>query len=294
MTRWRRGLGAEYLTASWHMLKAPEMEKFEFKTPAFSPLRDSQFVAWLKDLEKIPGWLSPSSGFISVALAQFQMAQGWRGNIAEIGVYHGKYLVGLSTALRADEYAIAVDIFENQFENSDLAGYDEVGPSAIRSLTEEAFRRNFETYCPGRRLHVISRSSLEVNVADLVLDSRKIRFFSIDGGHSLGVFLNDLKLAEASLSDQGIISIDDILNAQWPGIVTGAVRFFDGPTRLRPIAFIANKLLCSFEPFADVYREVLRQIAPRSLQRRNVEFSNFYADQYFEGEDLALFLEEKS
>ncbi|MEM5294261.1 class I SAM-dependent methyltransferase [Burkholderia sp. JPY481] len=238
-------------------------------------------VAWLRDLDGIEGWLSPTAALMSAALAQYQAGKGYRGHIAEIGVYHGKYLTGLATAVQTGESAIAIDVFDEQAKNLDLKGYDEVGSSAIHSLTERSFLENARKYCPDAPVRIIKRSSLDVKPAD-ILEMGRVRFFSIDGGHTRDVLLNDLALAEATLTPEGIISIDDILNPQWPGIITGAVRFMDGPTKLRPVAFITNKLLCAFEPFAKEYRDVLLDIAPKALQRRDVEFSDHTADQYVE------------
>jgi hypothetical protein len=251
---------------------------------------DQQLVHWLESLDGIQGWLSPGAAFVSAGLAQFQFNMGYGGNIAEIGVYHGKYLTGLACTLRADEKAIAIDVFDEQFQNADVAGYDEIGSSGIHSLTQQAFLDNAALYCPDARVEIIKRSSLEVHPQDILEFGDKVRFFSVDGGHTCEVLLNDLRLAEATLAPHGLISIDDILNPQWPGIVTGTVRFLDGTTKLRPVAFITNKLLCAFEPFVDVYKKALFDIAPRAIQRRDVEFSNYTADQYLDGDDYQLFL----
>lgn len=255
-----------------------------------SARQEPRLMHWLGNLDAIPGWLSPGAAFMSAGLAQFQARSGYRGSIAEIGVYHGKYLTGLATTLQPGEKAIAIDVFDEQHQNADLAGYDEVGSTSIHSLTQQAFLENAKTYCPEADISVIKRSSLDVNPSDILDLGGKVRFFSIDGGHTRDVLLNDLRLAEATLAPHGIISIDDILNPQWPGIITGAVRFFDGPTTLRPVAFITNKLLCSFGPFADIYKNALFSIAPHAIQRRNVEFSDYTADQYLDGTDVNLFL----
>lgn len=260
----------------------------EVDMPRSSVHPEPKLVHWLENLDAIQGWLSPGAAFMSAGLAQFQARSGYYGNIAEIGVYHGKYLTGLATTLQPGERAIAIDVFDEQSQNADVAGYDEVGSTGIHSLTQQAFLDNAKTYCPESDIAVIKRSSLDVMPHDILDLGAKVRFFSIDGGHTRDVLLNDLRLAEATLAPHGIISIDDILNAEWPGIITGAVRFFDGPTNLRPIAFITNKLLCAFETFAEIYKDALMGIAPQSLQRRNVEFSNYSADQYIDGNDIWL------
>ncbi|QGZ57558.1 class I SAM-dependent methyltransferase [Paraburkholderia acidiphila] len=257
----------------------------------FGVYPEPNLVSWLRNLPVIEGMVLPSSAYVSAALAQFQVRNGYRGNIAEIGVYHGKYVAGLATSALPDEKVIAVDLFEDQDQNEDIAGYGEAGFEApLRALTQDVFVKTMSTYAPRPELLIFKRSSLDVTADELMPDGQRVRFFSVDGGHTHDVFLNDLRLAESTLAPYGIVAIDDILNPDWPGIVTGAVRYFDGQTKLRPVAFIENKLLCAYESHADIYRAALRAIAPRSLRRRNVEFSNFTADQYVDGFDLHAFL----
>lgn len=257
----------------------------------FGVYPDPNLVNWLRNLPAIEGMVLPSSAYISAALAQFQARNDYHGNIAEIGVYHGKYLAGLATSTLPDEKTIAVDLFEDQDQNEDVAGYGEAGFEApLRALTQDVFVKTMSTYAPHAELLTFKRSSLNVTADELMPGGQRIRFFSVDGGHTHDVFLNDLRLAEATLAPHGIVAIDDILNPDWPGIITGAVRYFDVQTKLRPVAFIENKLLCAYEPHADIYRTALREIAPRSLRRRNVEFSNFTADEYGDGFDLHVFL----
>jgi hypothetical protein len=257
----------------------------------FGVYPDPLFVNWLRNLPAIEGMILPSSAYISGALAHIQTRNGYGGNVVEIGVYHGKHLAGLATSLRPGEKAIAVDIFEDQELNQDRRTYAEGGfETALRSLTQDAFEKNMSTYCPEASVRIFNRSSLEISASDLMVDGEKVRFFSVDGGHTREVLLNDLRLAEETLAPHGIVSIDDIMNEDWPGVITGTVQYFDGDTNLRPVAFIANKLLCAFQPFADFYRDILQEIAPRSLHMRNVEFSHYTADRYVDGDDLYMFL----
>lgn len=260
----------------------------------FKKIKNKELIKWLSDIDNIEGWMSPTSGYISSILVQYQEYIGFEGNIAEIGVYHGKYCCGLATGLKNDETLIAIDIFENQNFNEDLTGYDEVGSVGIHSLQENMFLENTKKYIPNKSLKIINKNSLDVEFNDLIITNKKIRFFSIDGGHNAKVFLNDLKLAEEALTSHGIISIDDILNPQWGGIVTETVRFFDSDTKLSPFAFLPNKLLCCSEEYVDLYKSILMNtIAPLSIQRKDVEFSNYLVDQYMDGNDYLKFLENK-
>lgn len=234
---------------------------------------------WFSQMFNIPGWLDLSSGCICISLCLLQSYLGFRGNITEIGVYHGKFLSGLATTLIDNEFAIAVDIFEDQYLNTDLKGYEELGSYEIYELNENIFLNNFKNFANLENIKVLRKSSTTVT-PDEILFGYKSRFISIDGGHSYDVFLHDLKLSEVSLEDFGIIAIDDILNPQWPGIVTATIRHIDSSTRLRPLAFIENKLLCCFEDKLNIFKDFLRSNFHSQILRTDVEFSHYRCDLY--------------
>ncbi|MFX1734460.1 hypothetical protein PXJ20_07115 [Paraburkholderia sp. A1RI_3L] len=69
----------------------------------FGVYPESNLVRWLRDYPTIEGMVLPSAAYMSAALAQLQARQNLSGNIAEIGVYHGKHLAGLATSLKNGE-----------------------------------------------------------------------------------------------------------------------------------------------------------------------------------------------
>jgi hypothetical protein len=52
-----------------------------------------------------------------------------------------------------------------------------------------------------------------------------IRFFSAYVGHTEDVVFSDMKLADATLADGGIVIADDVFNRYWPGVASGTVRY---------------------------------------------------------------------
>ena len=57
------------------------------------------------------------------------------------------------------------------------------------------------------------------------LDGQKVRLFSIDGGHTVEHTINDLRIAEACVTNGGIVFVDDYCNVNWPGVTEGLVRY---------------------------------------------------------------------
>jgi hypothetical protein len=64
----------------------------------------------------------PAAGKIIATLSAVQEAQHIGGNVAEIGVHHGKLFILLYLLTRGEERAVAVDLFANQVQNIDHSG----------------------------------------------------------------------------------------------------------------------------------------------------------------------------
>ena len=86
------------------------------------------------------------------ALQQVQDENGVRGNVAEIGVHHGKLFLLLAGDLHDGEEAVALDVFGDQQKNLDRSGK---GDRAV-------FERNFETWAPGAAVRIVQASTFEV------------------------------------------------------------------------------------------------------------------------------------
>ena len=53
-----------------------------------------------------------------------------------------------------------------------------------------------------------------------------LRFFSIDGGHLSHIVKHDLETAALSITDGGVIILDDYFNPEFPGVSEGTNRYF--------------------------------------------------------------------
>jgi len=120
-------------------------------------------------------------------------AQHEPGHLFEIGVFKGRSASVLAAHRRPDERLILCD--------PSLAGGLPKGLNTVpaHALTLYAERSSF---LPGK-------------IADL---ARGVRFVSIDGEHSGRAVYNDLSIADAVLSDIGIVALDDFFSPQYPQI----------------------------------------------------------------------------
>jgi hypothetical protein len=238
-------------------------------------------------MDSVEGWLSPTTARMMHDLARHQTTRGIRGDVAEIGIYHGKSFIPLVTALAPGEKAIAIDVFEDQQKNLDGSGVD---PS------REAFLRHLETFAPGVPVDIVQESSLDLKRLGFVARMRRrIRFFSIDGSHTREATANDLRVAEATLCEGGLVTLDDILSSHWLGVISGLSDYLGGGVvrglldtmtggrRLRPLAIVPNKLILSDgSPCAAEWTVFLLAEYGSELAKRGVELFGHAIDVFEE------------
>lgn len=202
-------------------------------------------------LRHVEGWLDPYSADVIRALSDIQRRLGFVGAVGEIGVHHGKLLILLILTAAEHEKAFAIDVFENQELNVDLSGRGD----------KEKFLSNLARWAgTPRAISTIAKSSFEVRPEEILSACGRVRIASIDGGHTEECALNDLRLIEAVLTEEGIAILDDYFNPHWPGVSTGAAKYLCDPnTALRPFAISPNKIFLTAPPNADFYRTKLRQ-----------------------------------
>ena len=225
-------------------------------------------------LAHVSGWLKAESARVVRALQQVQDENGVRGNVAEIGVHHGKLFLLLAGDLHDGEEAVALDVFGDQQKNLDRSGK---GDRAV-------FERNLETWAPGAAVRIVQASSLEVAPETARETFGDVRMISIDGGHTAEVAEHDLWLAQACLVEGGIVILDDLLNPHWLGVVTGLAAYLSGGGTLRAFAYSENKLyLTSGDAWVDTYRRLLRARVPRLFGKADVDFLGATIDVYGQG-----------
>jgi hypothetical protein len=170
-------------------------------------------------IDQVEGWLGSGAVTATLAINYFQKSTNVCGNIAEIGVHHGKYFIVLKNLCGSAEFAIAVDVFEDQHLNIDGSGLGD--------------RAKFEDYISHFSNHsnliILKRDSISLNVEDIISagDGSRVRLFSIDGSHTTAHTCSDLMIAAEALATGGVIILDDLYNPYWPGVQEGFHRFME-------------------------------------------------------------------
>lgn len=187
---------------------------------------------------EVEGWCSERFVEIMGVLGEEMAAAGVVGGACEIGVYQGKFIIGLAHAVDGRP-SLAIDIFDNQVENVDGSGSGKVDMLA-------GFRRNVAKFAYPT-LADMTANSLALTVRDCIaiLDRfGPFQFFSIDGGHMAEHVINDYKFAEEVTHHGGAIIFDDINNPGWPGVMEGVAHvFINMKPKFVPLILGHNKLV---------------------------------------------------
>jgi hypothetical protein len=204
--------------------------------------------------KKVAGWLEPDAIRLVRELAEYQRTSGVSGNIAEIGVHHGRLFLLLHLLRAPGERSLAVDIFDDQHLNRDDSG---CGNRAV-------FESNLHRHADGLiDVVVLNSDSLEIDGKRVrkALDG-EVRLFSVDGGHTPELTLHDLTTAQESLTNGGIVLLDDCFNGAWPGVAEGAWRYLGTTNRnLVPFAIGFNKTLFTAPEWAARYADAVERLA---------------------------------
>lgn len=163
-------------------------------------------------VKTIPGWFTYDDCVHFHLLLSMQIYLGVRGDMLEIGSYHGRSTACMAAYLQPDECLVVCDAFAQPTDDA-----------YAHKPTPEQLQRNLLFVNPGLNLAQVDvRVGLSCN---LQLGDARFRFIHIDGGHSQQAALADMRLCAAHLAPQGVMVMDDYENAYWPG-VSAAVHAF--------------------------------------------------------------------
>jgi hypothetical protein len=215
--------------------------------------------------QNVEGWLQPGALSILWSILEFQEETGIAGDLAEIGVYHGKLFLMLAMAARQDERAHAIDPF--------------VMPK--RRPFRAAFEANLDAFKIDRarvEIHEMLSEKITKQTARRFLGP-SCRVISIDGAHTRENVLHDLALATECLSDTGVVAVDDFFNPWCADLTEGVFEFLRGEhgRNLVPFALAAAtgplktgapKLFLARPQSASLYIKALIRLNGRSLTTR--------------------------
>ena len=210
-------------------------------------------------VQSVQGWLQAGPRAAIWALLDGQVLDGVSGDVMEIGVFHGRTFGLLVASLAEVERAVAVDPFgSEQRKNAFLGNMKRLGIDSARldlwDMTSEDFSRTPDC------------SALE----------GRVRFLSLDGGHSHDAVTVDLKISETVISAQGIVAFDDFFNPWYPEVTAALFDYLAGPASLVPFAISvnfgppsrgANKLFLCRAPAVGRYRATLRRALRNNLRK---------------------------
>lgn len=191
-------------------------------------------------VDPIQGWLLPFTAARTMDLLAWQEANGVRGGLLEIGVFCGKYFsILLDSANRSDDPILGIDTFEFAPENQVLDLLSRNGANADR-------------------VQFVRSPSTEISPSDILSRLNvPARFISVDGSHAKVDVAHDMVLADAVLSEDGIIAADDFFNCLCMGVAEAIISHIGSSKTLVPFAYLPNKLLLCRPASAEKFINVL-------------------------------------
>lgn len=166
------------------------------------------FGYYKQGYDKIPGWFWPEDYDLFDRLLGQQLDDDVRGDLLEIGTYHGKSAILMGYGLRDNEELLVCDLFGAEATTAEQTDHFEEG------FGLKTFSDNYSRFhAQGPIVH--ARSSLELRGK---LSGRMFRFIHIDGGHAEEVATYDIGTAAATFCEYGVIAIDDYRTHHTPGV----------------------------------------------------------------------------
>jgi len=225
-------------------------------------LQNKNLTKYLNEgFNKVEGWCEPEM-FIAIDSID-SLPINRVGGVCEIGVHHGKLFILMNQVTDRESNSYAIDVFDNQELNIDKSGEGNI----------EAFHQNLYNFDAhfGQNTTIIRGDSTDpgLNLSNLISPG-SMRFVSIDGGHTAIHAVNDLKLAEKMINNQGIVILDDVLHHWWPGVLEGLVTYLQDKPTLVPIAVGHNKMYLAKVSYKDYYLNHFKSIdfgGPRDVRK---------------------------
>lgn len=199
-------------------------------------MKKPDVTAYLESTGKVEGWFLSIDAYAIAMFDEIQRRENIRGNLFEIGAHHGKTSIFLAHAAAVDEQVGVCDIFE-----------DEEG--------REVFLANMRrfTAIPEERLSIFTKRSAALTADET---TTKCRLFHIDGGPAAEDVFADLVTADRAVLPDGVLAVDDVFNANWPGVSEGFYNFLTTrPDAFVPIFIGGNKVYLTRPDAAATYEK---------------------------------------
>ncbi len=164
-------------------------------------------------ISSVPGAFNVDDvGHFHIILSM-QSVFGLRGDLLEIGSYHGRSCAVMAKYLKQNERIHICDAFS--LDTEDRYG-NKPTPEILISNIE---RINHDRIKEQIIIHECLSNDLRFE------EDQKFRFVHIDGGHSEEQTLFDLNLVKSVLPIRGVVVVDDYHHKNWPGVTPAVDRF---------------------------------------------------------------------
>jgi hypothetical protein len=162
-------------------------------------------------IASIPGWFTIDDCAHFALVLRLQSAFGLRGDLVEIGAYHGRSAAVLASFLEPGERLILCDWFGEKPEGL----YE---PTATPALV----RRNLLAVNPSL---VDAQLELHASASETLRIARPVRFAHVDGGHSRAEAFGDLRCLADHVLPNGVIAVDDYHHPRFPEVTPAVDQF---------------------------------------------------------------------
>ena len=198
--------------------------------------------------ERAEGYFSDQSAAIFDIFLLGQQQLNMRGDMLEIGVYKGRSATMSAMHLRPDEKFYLVDCSDH---------------------LDDA-KKNLDPILQGRGIYHKQRSCV-MTVDSIGMKMRSSRWVHIDGGHTGNDVVTDIELCEKTLSDAGVMVLDDFFNPMYPQL-TEAVYAYLSANRFKLTMFLIgyNKAYLTRPGNAWCYRAIIKNGFADFLRSRGV------------------------
>jgi hypothetical protein len=161
--------------------------------------------------EQVVGMSGRFAAAMAGQMMRLQTEAGVGGAFAEIGAFEGRFFIAMAHALAPGERALGMDVF---------------------NWPNEGVEGRFNANCDRHGIGPDRRTSWKIDSGTTVpeallekLGGQRVRLFHIDGDHSQAALTHDLKLANATMADGGLIVLDDMLHPGYPTLMIAVDAF---------------------------------------------------------------------
>ncbi len=187
-----------------------------------------------KSTQHTEGWFNYPTALVWQYLLCIQDILNMRGNLVELGVWHGKSLTHSLAHCRPDERHLAIDIELRDGLKSTIAN---------STLQDRIVFRKGRSTQPG----------LDADAPG------PYRWIHIDAGHDKHSVLDDLKLWAPRLSEGGILVMDDFFNHRWAEVTDATFEYlYAYDHNIAPLCIGANKAYFTTKAGHRLYRDFFR------------------------------------